>query len=256
MDYPKQVLEIHNEFQTASEKLLASAMEVINQSGANLADKVARLEKAGFKNSVEVKRFEQVKVTHEQAGLIQYYQQRYPDNKFITEQQVEAICKKYKLECAPVDRYKGFVPDAKLKQIEGFKLRCGDEKDKVLFIKRLEYKSQRGQLSRIEKLFPNGIPFRILAGSHIRTSSLPGRWKDTTIFVSDYEVSNNEILICAPKKDFDLTGLKKIGALFMSMTTVHVPDPVVLQPVKGGFLILAAWGDEASDELVVNPKHN
>lgn len=37
---------------------------------------------------------------------------------------------------------------------------------------------------------------------------------------------------------------------------VTFPDPVVLKPIKGGYLILTAWGDEASDELVVNQKFN
>ena len=36
----------------------------------------------------------------------------------------------------------------------------------------------------------------------------------------------------------------------------HIPDPVVLQPVKGGYLIITAWGDEASDPLVINPLMN
>ena len=35
-----------------------------------------------------------------------------------------------------------------------------------------------------------------------------------------------------------------------------IPDPVVLQPVKGGYLILTAWGDEASDPLVINENFN
>jgi hypothetical protein len=33
-------------------------------------------------------------------------------------------------------------------------------------------------------------------------------------------------------------------------------DPVVLCPVDGGYLIIAAWGQEASDENVVNEKNN
>lgn len=37
---------------------------------------------------------------------------------------------------------------------------------------------------------------------------------------------------------------------------IPAPDPVTLQPVKGGYLILAAWGDEASDEIVVNQNNN
>ena len=37
---------------------------------------------------------------------------------------------------------------------------------------------------------------------------------------------------------------------------VPVPDPVVLKEVKGGFLIVTAWGDEASDPNVVNEINN
>lgn len=38
--------------------------------------------------------------------------------------------------------------------------------------------------------------------------------------------------------------------------SANVPDPVVLQQVKGGYLIITAWGDEASDENVVNQLFN
>ena len=50
----------------------------------------------------------------------------------------------------------------------------------------------------------------------------------------------------------DTTGMKLYGHLLRK----HIPDPVVLQPVKGGYLIITAWGDEASDEIVVNQKMN
>ena len=34
------------------------------------------------------------------------------------------------------------------------------------------------------------------------------------------------------------------------------PDPIVLQRVERGYLIITAWGDEASDPIVVNSKNN
>ena len=44
------------------------------------------------------------------------------------------------------------------------------------------------------------------------------------------------------------------------LSKIEIPDPVVLQPVnfKGEkyYLIVTAWGDEASDELVVNETLN
>ena len=50
--------------------------------------------------------------------------------------------------------------------------------------------------------------------------------------------------------------LKKVGNMFHLVKTVNIPDPVVLQPVCGGYLIVCAWGDEASDEIVVNQQMN
>ena len=44
------------------------------------------------------------------------------------------------------------------------------------------------------------------------------------------------------------------------LSKIEIPDPVVLQPVMFNktkyYLIVTAWGDEASDELVVNQNHN
>jgi hypothetical protein len=52
----------------------------------------------------------------------------------------------------------------------------------------------------------------------------------------------------------DITGLElKEG---YKLEKKHIPDPVVLQPVKNGYLILTAWGNESEDELVVNQKFN
>jgi len=44
------------------------------------------------------------------------------------------------------------------------------------------------------------------------------------------------------------------------ISKIEIPDPVVLKPVYYGgqkhYLIVTAWGLEASDELVVNEKMN
>lgn len=61
--------------------------------------------------------------------------------------------------------------------------------------------------------------------------------------------------ICAPEKDMDIPSTHTKTGNFI-IEKIYVPDPVVLQPVKGGFIIVAAWGDEASDDLVINPINN
>jgi len=59
--------------------------------------------------------------------------------------------------------------------------------------------------------------------------------------------------ICAPIADMDTTQMRITDGYKME---VVIPDPVVLQPVKGGYFIVTAWGDEASDEIVVNSIQN
>lgn len=56
--------------------------------------------------------------------------------------------------------------------------------------------------------------------------------------------------IVAPQKDFDMTG--KV----VRNRRIEIKDPVVLQPVKHGYLVVTAWGDEASDPIVVNQINN
>jgi len=56
--------------------------------------------------------------------------------------------------------------------------------------------------------------------------------------------------ICAPIKDFNMEKKKVKGHHIVP------EDPIVLQPVRGGYLIVTCWGPEASDELVINQNHN
>jgi len=53
--------------------------------------------------------------------------------------------------------------------------------------------------------------------------------------------------ICAPIKDMNTSGYERRGHNLIK----HIPDPIILQPIEGGYLIVTAWGDEASDELIV-----
>jgi hypothetical protein len=68
------------------------------------------------------------------------------------------------------------------------------------------------------------------------------------------KVVNFEIV--APLKDFKKDSVKLIGNKLVQ----EVPDPIVLAPVtyEGTkyFLIVSCWGEEASDELVVNVINN
>lgn len=246
---PNIVEQIHNEFDTASLNTLTEVKTILSKSNH---DKAARLLNVGFKMAKGVEIIKDA----DTAKSIEDYFVRYPNNKFITEDQVKNICKKYRLVCAPISRYKGFVPELKLKQIESFSINSEDLRERVITnLRRIWSRNLNdGDAKKVIKNnYPNGIPASMV--NSFGGINLPGISR--TIYIESYdEVDNTELYICAPTKDIDKRGLFKIGNLLASVTQRSIPDPVVLQPVKHGFLIVAAWGDEASDENVVNEKMN
>lgn len=238
--YPDVVYQIHHEFEIASEQLVLQANAIIAEAGTKDVDKVSRLEKFGFKQVkqvVEIKPLiQKAELSKEQIEFVRYYQLNYPNNKFITEEQVKTICHKYNLVCGEVGLFKGFVPEKNLRDIESFKIK--EPESKLITTQRIR-----------------STPVTNFSGKLTK-----GEMKDLlskgTIIVDDHwvDIATPVLQICAPVKDMDLTG-KTITEGY-KVTEIHIPDPVVLQPVKGGYLILTAWGDEANDELVVNNKMN
>lgn len=246
-EYPAVVQQIHHEFETAGERLFKQAQAIVN--GTNIEDrqeKVSLLSKLGFTQTQEYQKWEaekkQLDENQELMKLVQYYRLTYPNNKFITKKQVEQICEKYNLVCGSVELYKGFVPEVKLRAMADFKL---NTKEKMYL--------DRDYLS------------------WYNDEDLQSRFSHTLIDGEEYEKVNNEnqgyygyrryrmyvcindkFEICAPKKDMNMKNHTLKGKFLVR----NIPDPVVLQRVKGGYLIITAWGDEASDELVVNQTMN
>jgi len=59
--------------------------------------------------------------------------------------------------------------------------------------------------------------------------------------------------ICAPMKDFNTKGMDIRDRKLIARP---VPDPVVLFPVNGGYLIVTAWGKESKDNQITHSKNN
>jgi hypothetical protein len=267
--YPEVVQQIHSEFFTASDRLLAEANAILEKAASVNTEKASMLKALGFVGTKEVVELENIKTEKEKsealAKLIQKYSFKYPNNKFITEKEVESICKKYNLVCGDVGLYKGFVPGKNLEDIRKFKerhtfpsiaiLRSYDN-DSEFYVNMDEYAKH----DNVES-FSNYISYY-----HIRTnrhsfqqdsSRFDGIHFYGSAVCTDGEVRGGRLTvqtlkICAPIKDMDTTGMSLKGYKLEK----HIPDPVVLQPVEGGYLIITAWGDEASDPIVVNQKMN
>ncbi len=232
--YSSDIEEIHHAFESSSDKLLEEANEIFKRGEEKSVDKAKRLSNFGFSNAREVKTgltiVKEVELTKETIKVINYYRKKYPKYKFITEENVAKICGKYGLVCGETFSFKGFVPEKNLIDIENFSLQKEDEE--------------------------------VLIGSEDTCSNVGSiNWdggKEAELYPSIRKrvTKTKPLFICAPLKDMNLTNKRINSSYRLEEIPKVIPDPIVLKEVKGGFLIVTAWGDEASDPLVVNEKHN
>lgn len=162
--------------------------------------------------------------------------------KFITEDSVKRICQKYGLIYGTVDRYRGSVPEKNLQEMENFKI---DVEDSAYLSSTTSSWGTRFTQYVSYKDYKNN--------SSLGYDALDGRFQYT--HNRFYEYSKAPLEIAAPAKDFDTKGMD-----ILNYKLQDIPDPIVLHPVLYRnvkyYLIVTAWGLEASDELVLNPKHN
>jgi len=62
--------------------------------------------------------------------------------------------------------------------------------------------------------------------------------------------------IIAPLNQFCEGGQMHTQGYKLGGKEITAQDPIILQRVVRGYLIVTAWGDEAADPIVVNPKNN
>jgi len=275
--YPKVVEEIHKEFFTAADQLLAEANKTLEEQNHLSIQKGLDLKSLGFSAAKEVtEAVEAGKVREEakhKAQLISDYQRKYPLNRFITEDRVNHICNKYGLVWGTVDMYTGFVPAANLAQIKNFKKPDYiDVKHHVVGkITKVEFNyatSTKAQREVTEFLASINGTHEQFAGSHpeiylrslLREKGLEEAARGVNYARAEACTTHDQFTICAPRKDMNLEGKfiagNKVATRNVLHTSVAAPDPIVLYPIKGGYLIVTAWGDEASDPEVVNAINN
>lgn len=269
------VEEIHESFYTEVDRLLeeANISKSLDTNKQDLIDKANRLKALGFINTKEVKeaqneinRLEILKIENkakkELIDAINYFSFKYPQYKFITEDSVKKICSRYGLIYGEIDRYIGDVPEKNLKHIEQFKI---DVKDK-LYLDREWYWDGYNGTNRVirssimnyntyyeyHRLKPSEEYYEKMRYYH--PSSIPSR---RASIPSRREYICSPLEIAAPIKKFNM---RDHEIKDFKLQRIEDRDPVVLQPVcynnKKYYLIVTAWGDEASDELVINQKMN
>jgi hypothetical protein len=149
------------------------------------------------------------------------------------------INKKYGLVCVKAEDYLADIPEKNLAEIEAFKVR---DEDRVFTFQTVSKWYENTHNFQTREELTNYLK------SHYRISSLP----DVGIHINDYI---EPLYISCPPQDARIEkgySVREDGFVLKD----PVEDPIVLQPVKGGFLIVTKWGLEGSDPALVNETMN
>ncbi len=256
------VQEIHDTFYSEVDRILEEANIKVSTepSDKKLVEKTDRLKALGFIGTKDVEKGEAVKreialaesmnIAKEKVKkAVQYFSHKYPQYKFITEESVKKICEKYGLVYGQVEHYQGDVPDANLEHMENFKINEEDvawEMYSFIFMSGTRYGEKILSENEAKEITNKKIQER-LTGDYYAYQRMA---------MSNDVIQKCPLEIAAPKTDFDTKNMDVSGFKI----TKSYPDPVVLQPVVFErvkyYLIVTAWGLEASDEAVVNHKMN
>lgn len=255
--YPVIVQKIHNEFMMSAEKSLLDAMEYIKLN--NIDPKADRLSKIGFNSvpivakNLDIKR--KIDLNIKEIDIINKYQKKYPEYRFITEQNVINICKKYNLILGGISLFKGFVPNENLIDIEIFmnkydfsNMWITQRTNRILDMSNYKIRGDINYEHFYHKKSGDYV-FQRNTGdlTFYSRGTVNGEYFDCSV-TNDGHLERVTLQICAPIKDMDTKSMTLKDYKLIK----NIPDPVVLQPVPGGYLIVTAWGDESEDELVKN----
>jgi hypothetical protein len=231
------VKQIHNEVYSAHQLLLDESNRVISAAfeSEDQQEIANQLSNMGFRRAANVgEPLEALKLRNR----INYYQQNYPLQKFIDAETVKKICEKYGLYICATSDFIAEIPLKNQKDIVGFRIKQKDLPTNIIY-----------ELTDWPYLF-NGSPSSEEEEKQYRKDRGEAQKRFDEISDSEEEVNGTHMKIIATESQIDMRGKKKVGYQIVK------DDPIVLQPVDGGYLVVTAWGDEASDEMIVNEKMN
>lgn len=244
------VEQIHNEFLTAGDRLLKEALTVLEAPPIENENKAKNLHKFGFVQQGLAKEYSNQQNRKAHANVNQEavlgVRDLYPTHKWITSIIAIDICKKYNLVLGEVNQFTGFVPEKNLNDIAKFFEMYPQEQTR--YVSGRSYNKAGWDIFTEEQFKERKEWFENLLTEERQSRWGMGMYPQDTI-----------INICAPLKDIKLRDDEKVENNMIVRETP--PDPIVLLQKKSpngidGFLIITAWGDEASDPLVVNENNN
>ena len=154
------IQEIHSEFSIAEDNLLKEAQTIINKKYTEDKDSIEIMKSLGFSNFKEAVLLSPEK--QEKARKLQNLVEKYKmlsTYRFITEEKLVEICKKYTLLHAPIDRYTGSIPYKNRVEIKRFMEFCEEHKDLV----------RKKDLGKIDKIPVSDISTSALVDYYFNT---------------------------------------------------------------------------------------
>lgn len=253
--------QIHLEIDTAQERLLFEAEEIIKGSTLTeqIVTKAEKLKLLGFIQTPIVKKVEEkqkiIVQNRKQAEGIKYYRDKYPTLRFLTEEEFLKICNRYNLIYAPVSAYIKEIPDWNLEEIVSAPALDSEDLPPDVCSIQFDYfdyvsnevrkwlNSQEWDLETAkgadDDWFRNQCPIQY-QGNHLYKAG--GKQ-------IHYVDKKSTLFIAAPKSHFNLTGLEESGKFgYLKVLRIEEPkDPITYRYCKGGIQVLSKWG-EVEDE--------
>lgn len=199
-------------------------------------------------------------------ALVVKYEAEYPGLKFIHSEAMDRVCKKYKLTIGKPSNYTGDIPEWALKTIENNKhlIRTWEEPIRRFAVwgtggvDWMQQAMMDRQQSFEQRMMEMWLPVRAQP-----IISNAARWAMDEAPLIKPEIKEtpkpkaptrtlNNLMIVAPNRHMKAG----VNEQKKGRRLVEVQDPIVCLDVEGGYIVLAAWGEEGSDPAILNPLNN
>ena len=223
-----------------------TAMQAPAPNSPSTKEEMEKLDAMGFGSStsvsngkIEIQEAEEEIKAWEAA---EHYHQYYPQNPFLSEKQVKKICEKYGLVYAEASLYRGEIPERVMNLLTGFKVRNRD-----LSIQGRRIVDTLSWIQGPEDRSLNTLPDKQIA-------EVVGGYRKVYRKGEAERAKTTQYYVIAKEGEFQSSSVQSAVENFEFK--LIDPDPIVLARVNCGFLVVAAWGEEATFPEIQSPEKN
>lgn len=224
------------------------------------------LSRLGFGATANSRYVEFLEAFHSEPALTAAYAERYPACYFLPWKAFHATRRSLKLSLDVAANYAGAVPPDQVTMLDIFELQEGDleenpaaritellELDYEGALREWEQRLQTPQLPRGEPQWPGmgSLPDMVVQRfTHDQERERRSRNNQRQLILGSLGLMQTQFFVLAPPEAFtkakDFIARVREGMDDMLRPTIAPNDPLVVRFVKGGCLVVAAWGDEAA----------